>query len=88
MMHYHRSKNEPHKSLWHLQPHITSKRTAALLKDAAYPQSKRAMQGYAPVGFCQSNHLLSLLLQQTLSGFFQSAVFSVTKTRIQLCIWD
>lgn len=39
MMHYHRSGNEEHKSPWHLPPHNTSKRTAAFLKDVAFPQS-------------------------------------------------
>lgn len=42
MMHYHRSENEPHKSPWHLPSHNASKRTAAFLKDAAFPQSKTA----------------------------------------------
>jgi len=65
MMHYHRSENEPHKSPWHLPPHNISKRTAAFLKDAAFPQSKTAPQSNVPVGSGQENHLfLSLLLGQ------------------------
>lgn len=65
MMHYHRSENEPRKSPWHSLPHNASKTTAAFLKDAAYPQSKRVKQGNTPVGFCQNNHLfLSPLLGQ------------------------
>lgn len=39
MMHYHRSGNEAHKSPWHLPPRNTFKRTAAFLKDVAFPQS-------------------------------------------------